>query len=142
MKKSFEMILKNQQKEFLQVIYISNGLLEGYYIEKVLELLKSYMKKKKIRIYSLGIGKNTSERFMRELSRIGQGYSEVVAEKERIEPRVVGLLKLCLVKKIEYTQIVWGEEMKAEELYPYQIPFHYSKVSISLKKEHNILFTL
>ena len=68
------------------------------------------------RLFTVGIGYGPNEYFIRQLSRVTGGTSELIAPGERIEPKILRLFKRVMSERIEDLKINWEDgSLQAEQ---------------------------
>ena len=70
-----------------------------------------------LRLFSLGVGGSVSHALIEGVARAGNGFAQVVTNQEKLDKKVVKMLKGCLSPHItDYTlEINYGKEVKAGE---------------------------
>lgn len=59
--------------------------------------------KKKIRVFPLGIGNSVSSGLIEGVARAGKGFASTVGEHEKMNAKIVRMLKAALVESVDYT---------------------------------------
>lgn len=86
--------------------------------DEVIELTRQYVRgdkrseKSSLRIFTLGIGNSVSHHLVNALARVGRGYSQYVGEMERLENKVIQMLKNALQPPISDYMVHWAQEGK------------------------------
>jgi len=63
-----------------------------------------------VRVFSLGVGASVSHHLIESVARAGGGYAQLVVEGERMEKKVVNLLKSALMPPVTNVGIQWTTE--------------------------------
>jgi len=114
------------------VFLITDG--EVYNVDEVVELIREKEEKKKddLRIFSLGIGDAVSHDLVESVARVGRGYSQFVTTNERMDKKVIGMLKNSLKPPIKDYKITWTDVDFSESTEKEVIPMEEDKPVISL----------
>ncbi|CAG8476693.1 11290_t:CDS:10 [Funneliformis mosseae] len=114
------------------VFLITDG--EVYNVDEVVELIREKEEKKKddLRIFSLGIGDSVSHDLVESVARVGRGYSQFVTTNERMDKKVIGMLKNSLKPPIKDYKITWTDVDFSESTEKEVIPMEEDKPIISL----------
>ena len=91
-----------------QLFLITDG--ECWNEKEIFQLVSDNVKPKDanfFRVFTLGIGNQVSHALVEGIASAGRGYSEFVAENERLEKKVIGQLKNALLPPLE-CNIDWG----------------------------------
>ncbi|CAI2196731.1 3202_t:CDS:1, partial [Funneliformis geosporum] len=91
------------------VFLITDG--EVYNVEQIVELVHENEEKKKddLRLFSLGIGDSVSHNLVESVARAGRGYAQFVTTNERMDKKVIGMLKNALKPPIKDYNITWTD---------------------------------
>ncbi|CAG8558080.1 9226_t:CDS:10 [Funneliformis caledonium] len=91
------------------VFLITDG--QVYNVEQVVELIREKEEKKKddLRLFSLGIGDSVSHNLVESVARAGKGYAQFVTNNERMDKKVIGMLKNSLKPPIKDYKITWTD---------------------------------
>ncbi|KAG0620685.1 hypothetical protein M758_4G235100 [Ceratodon purpureus] len=63
-----------------------------------------------VRVFSLGVGASVSHHLIESVARAGSGYAQLVVEGERMEKKVVGMLKAALMPPVTNVSVQWTSE--------------------------------
>src|SRR6266498_745346 len=91
------------------VFLITDG--EVWNVDQVIELIRENEEKKKddLRVFSLGIGDSVSHHLVESVARVGKGYAQFVTSNERMDKKVIGMLKNALKPPIKDYKITWTD---------------------------------
>ncbi|CAG8757099.1 14038_t:CDS:2, partial [Funneliformis caledonium] len=91
------------------VFLITDG--EVYNVEQIVELVREKEEKKKddLRLFSLGIGDSVSHNLVESVARAGRGYAQFVTTNERMDKKVIGMLRNALKPPIKDYKITWTD---------------------------------
>src|SRR3954464_5795053 len=80
-------------------------------VDEVAELVRDHEVRKKddLRLFSLGIGDSVSHNLVESVARSGKGYAQFVTNNERIDKKVIGMLKNALKPPIKDYEITWTD---------------------------------
>ncbi|CAG8591291.1 17200_t:CDS:2 [Dentiscutata erythropus] len=80
-----------------------------YNVDQIVELIKSSKEKKKddLRLFSIGIGDSVSHHLVESVSRAGKGYAQFVTNTERMDKKIIGMLKNAIKSPIKDYNITW-----------------------------------
>ncbi|KNC99654.1 uncharacterized protein SPPG_05035 [Spizellomyces punctatus DAOM BR117] len=113
-------VLKNRNKKMPTQIFV---LTDGE-VTNVLEVIKQIesavndaqeRKEPFVRVFSLGVGDAVSHHLVEGLSRAGQGFAQFVLSNERMEEKVVKMLKAALIPPITNLRISWVEAKSVDD---------------------------
>ncbi|CAG8537383.1 5733_t:CDS:2, partial [Scutellospora calospora] len=81
-------------------------------VDRIIDFIKSCQEKKKddLRFFSIGIGDAVSYHLVESISRVGKGYSQFIANTERMDKKVLGMLKNAIMPPIKDYNITWTDE--------------------------------
>ncbi|KAJ3129834.1 hypothetical protein HK098_008068 [Nowakowskiella sp. JEL0407] len=101
-----------------QILMLTDG--EVWNVDEVIKLVQKNMENAPpsafIRVFTLGIGRYVSHHLVNAVSRAGKGYSSFVTDDERMEKKVIRMLKSALFPPITDYQISWPSVEKNNEL--------------------------
>ncbi|CAG8455644.1 13805_t:CDS:10, partial [Acaulospora morrowiae] len=83
------------------------------------ELIRSNVKHNKdnVRLFSIGIGNYVSYNLVKSVARAGKGYAQYVTINERMDKKIIGMLKNAIKPPVKDYKIIWaGNESKYEDL--------------------------
>ncbi|PKC66648.1 vWA-like protein, partial [Rhizophagus irregularis] len=89
------------------VFLITDG--EVWNVNQIVELIRINEEKKSsdLRLFSLGIGDAVSHHLVESVARTGKGYAQFVTNSERMDKKVIGMLKNALKPPIKDYEITW-----------------------------------
>ncbi|CAG8751247.1 4793_t:CDS:2, partial [Gigaspora rosea] len=93
-----------------------------YNVDQIIELIKSCEEKKKddLRFFSIGIGDSVSHHLVESVSRVGKGHAQFITNTERMDKKIIRMLKNAIKPPIKDYNITWTT--------PFLIPPIYSGV--------------
>src|SRR6266480_531374 len=107
------------------VFLITDGAV--WNVDQIVELVREHEERKKddLRLFSLGIGDSVSHNLVESVARSGKGYAQFVTNNERMDKKVIGMLKNALKPPIKDYKITWTdnnylESTDTKELEPIQ----------------------
>ncbi|TPX65971.1 hypothetical protein SpCBS45565_g04775 [Spizellomyces sp. 'palustris'] len=113
-------VLKNRNKKMpMQIFVLTDG--EVTNVNEVIKLVESAVsdaqerKEPFVRAFSLGVGDAVSHHLVEGLSRAGQGFAQFVLSNERMEEKVVKMLKAALIPPITNLRISWVEAKSVDD---------------------------
>jgi hypothetical protein len=82
-------------------------------VEEISELVKNNAKKYEdnLRLFVLGIGSNVSTNLVESLARAGKGYAQFVTDTEKVDKKLLGMLKNGTKSPIKDYQINWSDDV-------------------------------
>ncbi|CAB4431833.1 unnamed protein product [Rhizophagus irregularis] len=91
------------------VFLITDG--EVWNVNPIVELIRINEEKKNsdLRLFSLGIGDAVSHHLVESVARTGKGYAQFVTNSERMDKKVIGMLKNALKPPIKDYEITWTD---------------------------------
>ncbi|PKC09377.1 hypothetical protein RhiirA5_398758 [Rhizophagus irregularis] len=91
------------------VFLITDG--EVWNVNQIVELIRINEEKKSsdLRLFSLGIGDAVSHHLVESVARTGKGYAQFVTNSERMDKKVIGMLKNALKPPIKDYEITWTD---------------------------------
>jgi Ca-activated chloride channel family protein len=91
------------------------------------------------RLFTVGIGHGPNEYFIRQLTRVAGGTSELIAPGERIEPKILRLFKQVMSERIEDLQIDWNNGNLQTEQAPFNpVLFTGESMSVFAKVQRSL----
>ncbi|GBC39684.1 von Willebrand factor A domain-containing protein DDB_G0267758-like [Rhizophagus irregularis DAOM 181602=DAOM 197198] len=108
-------------------------------VDQIVELVRENEEKKKddLRLFSLGIGDSVSHNLVESIARAGKGYSQFVTNDERIDKKVIGMLKNALKSPIKDYNVTWANVEPFEEKELDITPMEVDKPTISFMSDDN-----
>ncbi|CAG8457515.1 1321_t:CDS:10 [Dentiscutata erythropus] len=102
------------------VFLLTDGLVNN--VDQIVELIKSSEEKKKddVRLFSIGIGNSVSHELVESVSRAGKGYAQFVTNNERMDKKIIGMLKNAIKPPIKDYNITWTNQI-IEDVLPKEI---------------------
>ncbi|CAJ0764125.1 10684_t:CDS:2, partial [Entrophospora sp. SA101] len=100
--------LDNQLKTMTTTLFLlTDGKVWG--VDKIIELINQNVEDKNndLRIFTLGIGDSVSHHLVESVARSGNGYAEFVTNKERMDKKILGMLKNAVKPPINDYRIKW-----------------------------------
>ncbi|CAI2176312.1 14303_t:CDS:2 [Funneliformis geosporum] len=108
--KVLKWVFKNSRNDMsTSVFLITDG--EIFDVEQVVKLVREKEEKKKddLRLFSLGIGGSVSHNLVESVARAGRGYAQFVTTNERMDKKLIGMLKNALKPPIKDYKITWTD---------------------------------
>ncbi|RIB10468.1 von Willebrand factor type A domain-containing protein [Gigaspora rosea] len=98
------------------VFLLTDG--QVYNVDQIIELIKSSEEKKKddLRLFSIGIGDSVSHHLVESVSRAGKGYAQFVTNNERMDKKILGMLKNAIKPPIKDYNITWTNQILEDTL--------------------------
>jgi hypothetical protein len=120
------------------VFLITDG--EVWNVDQVVELIRKNEEKKKddLRLFSLGIGDSVSHHLVESVARAGKGYAQCVTNDERMDKKVIGMLKNALKPPIKDYNITWTDVDFLESTEKKELPAEVDKLTISFMSDDNM----
>ncbi|CAG8589441.1 353_t:CDS:2 [Dentiscutata erythropus] len=89
-----------------------------YNVDQIVELIKSSEEKKNddLRLFSIGIGDSVSHNLVESVSRAGKGYAQFVTNNERMDKKILGMLKNAIKPPIKDYNITWTNQILDDNL--------------------------
>ncbi|GBB90907.1 hypothetical protein RclHR1_00180045 [Rhizophagus clarus] len=103
-------VFENSRDDMQTSIFlITDG--EVWNVDEVVELVSKNEEKKKddLRLFSLGIGDSVSHNLVESVARAGKGYAQFVTNDERMDKKVIEMLKNALKPPIKDYKITWTD---------------------------------
>ncbi|KAI9006868.1 von Willebrand factor type A domain-containing protein [Hyaloraphidium curvatum] len=88
------------------IVLLTDG--EIWNTQDLLRLVHSHAQSSNVRLFALGIGPAVSTHLVKGIARCGNGIAEFVGEGERMEKKVVKMVKLSLVEGVRNVKIDFG----------------------------------
>ncbi|CAJ0745586.1 18116_t:CDS:2 [Entrophospora sp. SA101] len=101
-------VFDNQLKTMTTTLFLlTDGEVWG--VDKIIELIDQNVEDKNndLRIFTLGIGDSVSHNLVESVARAGNGYAEFVTNKERMDKKILGMLKNAVKPPINDYKIKW-----------------------------------
>ncbi|GBB97529.1 hypothetical protein RclHR1_00300008 [Rhizophagus clarus] len=91
------------------VFLITDG--EVWNVDQIVELVRINEERKNgdLRLFSLGIGDAVSHHLVESVARTGKGYAQFVTNNERMDKKVIGMLKNALKPPLKDYEITWAD---------------------------------
>ncbi|PKC04699.1 hypothetical protein RhiirA5_401309 [Rhizophagus irregularis] len=105
-----EWVFKNSRDDMpISVFLITDGRVRD--VDEIVELVRENEEKKKdnLRLFSLGIGDSVSHNLVESVARAGKGYAQFVTNDERMDKKVIGMLKNAIKPPIKDYKITWTD---------------------------------
>ncbi|CAG8506406.1 2686_t:CDS:10, partial [Dentiscutata heterogama] len=98
------------------VFLLTDGLVNN--VDQIVELIKSSEEKKKddVRVFSIGIGNSVSHGLVESVARAGKGYAQFVTNNERMDKKILGMLKNAIKPPIKDYNITWTNQIIEDAL--------------------------
>ncbi|CAG8540513.1 19470_t:CDS:2 [Racocetra fulgida] len=106
-----EWVLKNSRNDMpTSVFLLTDGKVNN--VDQIAKLIKSSEKKKKddLRFFSIGIGDSVCHNLVESVSRAGKGYAQFVTNNERMDKKILGMLKNAIKPPIKDYHITWTNQ--------------------------------
>ncbi|GBB90903.1 hypothetical protein RclHR1_00180041 [Rhizophagus clarus] len=107
---ALEWVFENSRDDMpTSVFLITDG--EVWNVDQIVRLVSKNEEKKKddLRLFSLGIGDSVSHNLVESVARAGKGYAQFVTNDERMDKKVIGMLKNALKPPIKDYNITWTD---------------------------------
>src|ERR1044072_7348540 len=116
------------------VFLITDGAV--WNVDQIVELVREHEERKKddLRLFSLGIGNSVSHNLVESVARSGKGYAQFVTNNERMDKKVIGMLKNALKPPIKDYKITWTD-IDYTELAESVTPIEVDKPTISFMSD-------
>lgn len=95
-------------KKKRQVFLLTDG--EVHNTDAVLECVRAEHEKNGTRVFTLGIGDSVSRQLVDGVARVGRGDAQYIGSNERMEKKVIALLKKALQPSMEDLKITWTDD--------------------------------
>ncbi|GBB90906.1 hypothetical protein RclHR1_00180044 [Rhizophagus clarus] len=121
------------------VFFITDGGV--WNVDQIVELVRENEEKKKddLRFFSLGIGDSVSYNLVESVARAGKGYAQFVTNNERIDKKIIGMLKNALKPPIKDYNITWANHVEPLEEKELDVtPMEIDKPTISFMSDENM----
>uniref|UniRef100_U9TBN8 VWA-like protein n=1 Tax=Rhizophagus irregularis (strain DAOM 181602 / DAOM 197198 / MUCL 43194) TaxID=747089 RepID=U9TBN8_RHIID len=133
-----EWVFKNSRDDMPTSIFlITDG--EVWNVDQIVELVSKHEEEKNddLRLFSLGIGDSVSHNLVESVARAGKGYAQFVTNDERMDKKVIGMLKNALKPPIKDYNITWTEVNLLDEKELDMTPIEVDKPTISFMSDDN-----
>ncbi|CAG8646332.1 4263_t:CDS:2, partial [Rhizophagus irregularis] len=127
-----EWVFKNSRDDMSTSIFlITDGEVRN--VDQIVELVSKHEEEKNddLRLFSLGIGDSVSHNLVESVARAGKGYAQFVTNDERMDKKVIGMLKNALKPPIKDYNITWTEVNLLDEKELDMTPIEVDKPTIS-----------
>ncbi|CAG8684375.1 11519_t:CDS:2, partial [Ambispora gerdemannii] len=96
------------------VFLLTDG--EVWDVDEIVQLIQKTANnpKKSFRLFSLGIGSSVSHHLIESIARAGKGYSQFVTDEERMDKKVVGMVKNAIKNVLTDYKVEWIDETPTE----------------------------
>ncbi|PKC76294.1 hypothetical protein RhiirA1_528033 [Rhizophagus irregularis] len=134
-----EWVFKNSRDDMSTSIFlITDGKVRN--VDQIVELVSKHEEEKNddLRLFSLGIGDSVSHNLVESVARAGKGYAQFVTNDERMDKKVIGMLKNALNPPIKDYNITWTEVNLLDERELDMTPIEVDKPTISFMSDDNI----
>ncbi|KAF0496473.1 von willebrand domain-containing protein [Gigaspora margarita] len=109
--KPFKWAFENSRNDMPTSMFL---LTDGrvYNVDQIIELIKSYEEKKMddLRFFSIGIGVSVSHHLVESVSRVGKGYAQFITDTERMDKKIIRMLKNAIKPPIKDYKITWTNQ--------------------------------
>ncbi|RIB15448.1 hypothetical protein C2G38_1579317 [Gigaspora rosea] len=97
------------------VFLLTDG--EVYNVDDIINLVKSCEEKKKddLRFFSIGIGDSVSHHLVESVSRVGKGYAQFITNTERMDKKLLEMLKNAIKPPIKDYNIAWSNQNQTSD---------------------------
>ncbi|RHZ61188.1 hypothetical protein Glove_349g88 [Diversispora epigaea] len=110
---------QDKKKEYIDFPTAAFVLTDGqvYNVDQIVELISNSLSKRndQLRLFSLGIGNSVSHNLVESISRAGKGYAQFVTTKERMDKKIIGMLKNAVNPPIKDYKITWIDEKSSTD---------------------------
>ncbi|CAG8536389.1 9734_t:CDS:10 [Ambispora gerdemannii] len=110
--KSFlEWVVKTARSDMpTSVFLLTDGKVRN--VDEIVQLIQKTANnpKKTFRLFSLGIGSSVSHHLIESIARAGKGYSEFVTDEERMDRKVIGMVKNAIKNALTDYKVEWIDE--------------------------------
>ncbi|CAG8464146.1 8480_t:CDS:2 [Acaulospora morrowiae] len=91
------------------VFLLTDG--EVWDVGTLVELIRTNVEQKKdqLRLFSIGIGNSVSHNLVESVARAGKGYAQYVTISERMDKKIIGMLKNAIKPPVKDYKIIWTE---------------------------------
>ncbi|CAG8629851.1 15003_t:CDS:2, partial [Acaulospora morrowiae] len=99
------------------VFLLTDG--EVWDVGTLVELIRTNIEQKKdnLRLFSIGIGNSVSHNLVESVARAGKGYAQYVTISERMDKKIIGMLKNAIKPPVKDYKIIWaGNESEYDDL--------------------------
>ena len=115
MMSAFQEVFKQRRRDMsTQIFLLTDG--EIWDVDPLCEVIREAVDEAEksnssVRVFSLGIGDSVSHHLIESVARAGGGYAQHVVESERMEKKVLNMLKSALVPAATNLGVRWTSEM-------------------------------
>ncbi|RHZ83023.1 hypothetical protein Glove_100g22 [Diversispora epigaea] len=105
---ALQWVLQTSKKDFPTAIFvITDG--QVYNVDQIVKLISDSLSKRnnQLRLFSLGIGNSVSHNLVESISRAGNGYAQFVTTQERMDKKIIGMLKNAVKPPVKDYKITW-----------------------------------
>ncbi|RHZ61182.1 hypothetical protein Glove_349g87 [Diversispora epigaea] len=110
---------QDKKKEYIDFPTAAFVLTDGqvYNVDQIVELISNSLSKRndQLRLFSLGIGDSVSHNLVESISRAGKGYAQFVTTQERMDKKIIGMLKNAVKPPIKDYKITWIDEKSSTD---------------------------
>ncbi|CAG8573367.1 2968_t:CDS:2, partial [Diversispora eburnea] len=105
---------QDKRKEYIDfptaIFVLTDG--QVYNVDQIVNLISDSLSKRndQLRLFSLGIGDSVSHNLVESISRAGKGYAQFVTTQERMDKKIIGMLKNAVKPPIKDYKITWIDE--------------------------------
>ncbi|CAG8680946.1 6294_t:CDS:2, partial [Ambispora gerdemannii] len=106
-----EWVVKTARSDMpTSVFLLTDG--EVWNVDEIVQLIQKTANdpKKTFRLFSLGIGSSVSHHLIESIARAGKGYSQFVTDEERMDKKVVGMVKNAIKNALTDYKVEWIDE--------------------------------
>ncbi|CAG8509420.1 6984_t:CDS:10 [Ambispora leptoticha] len=132
-KNVLEWVVKTARSDMpTSVFLLTDG--EVWNVEEIVQLIRKTASdpKKSFRLFSLGIGSSVSHHLVESIARAGNGYAQFVTDEERMDKKVIGMVKNAMKCALIDYKIEWIDKTKNKSIISF--PWNSSK-----KNENDVI---
>ena len=117
---AFQEVLERRRKDIpTQIFALTDG--EVWDVDSIVDTIHAAVEEGEksgafVRVFSLGVGDAVSHHTIEAIARAGDGYGQVVVEGERMEKKVVQLLKASLTPPITDLCVQWTDDNHSNDV--------------------------
>ncbi|CAG8604676.1 10455_t:CDS:2, partial [Diversispora eburnea] len=110
---------QDKRKEYIDfptaIFVLTDG--QVYNVDQIVNLISDSLSKRNdlLRLFSLGIGNSVSHNLLESISRAGKGYAQFVTTQERMDKKIIGMLKNAVKPPIKDYKITWIDEKSSTD---------------------------
>lgn len=114
---AFQEVFERRRRDIpTQIFLLTDG--QVWNVEALIQCVKEAVEEGEkrnsvVRVFSLGVGEAVSHHLIESVARAGGGYSQLVVEGERMEKKVVNMLKAALTPPVTNVSIQWRTPVEA-----------------------------